>query len=86
MDSLSPIVGIFLDVETRAHSWAAELALATKVGDARWVTAAGRVLLLWVPCYALMGYRFGPSGTALAGASLLTAVWLISLRSAFAAL
>ena len=85
MDSLSPTVGIFLDVETRAHSWAAELASATKVGDARWVTAAGRVLLVWVPCYALMGYRFGPSGTALAGASLLTAVWLISLRSAFAA-
>jgi exopolysaccharide biosynthesis polyprenyl glycosylphosphotransferase len=72
-------------VETRANSWAGELASATKVGDARWVTAAGRVLLIWVPCYMLMGYRFGPSGVALAGASLLTVVWLVSLRSAFAA-
>jgi exopolysaccharide biosynthesis polyprenyl glycosylphosphotransferase len=33
----------------------------------------------------LMGYRFGPSGIAVAGASLLTMVWLVSLRSAFAA-
>jgi exopolysaccharide biosynthesis polyprenyl glycosylphosphotransferase len=74
-------------VETRAHSWAAELASATRVGvgDARWVAAAGRVVLVWVPCYMLMGYRFGPSGVALAGASLLTVVWLIALRSAFAA-
>jgi exopolysaccharide biosynthesis polyprenyl glycosylphosphotransferase len=73
-------------VETRAHSWAAELASsATRVGDARWVAAAGRIVLVWVPCYTLMGYRFGPSGVALAGASLLTVVWLIALRSAFAA-
>jgi exopolysaccharide biosynthesis polyprenyl glycosylphosphotransferase len=72
-------------VETRAHSWAAELASATRVGDARWVAAAGRIVLVWVPCYTLMGYRFGPSGVALAGASLLTVVWLICLRSAFAA-
>jgi exopolysaccharide biosynthesis polyprenyl glycosylphosphotransferase len=72
-------------VEARAHSWAADVAAAVKVGDARWVAAAGRAVLVWVPCYTLMGYRFGPSGTALAGASLLTAVWLISFRSAFAA-
>jgi exopolysaccharide biosynthesis polyprenyl glycosylphosphotransferase len=73
-------------VEARAYaSWAADAAAAIKVGDARWVAAAGRVVLVWVPCYTLMGYRFGPSGTALAGASLLTAVWLISFRSAFAA-
>jgi exopolysaccharide biosynthesis polyprenyl glycosylphosphotransferase len=78
-------VGNLLDVETRAHSWAAHLAPATRVSDARWVTAAGRVLLVWVPCYTLMGYRFGPSGIAVAAASLLTIVWLISLRSAFAA-
>jgi exopolysaccharide biosynthesis polyprenyl glycosylphosphotransferase len=72
-------------VEARTQSWAADLASSTKVGDARWVAAAGRLLLVWVPCYALMGYRFGPSGTAVAAASLLTGVWLISLRSAFAA-
>jgi exopolysaccharide biosynthesis polyprenyl glycosylphosphotransferase len=33
----------------------------------------------------VMGYRFGPSGVALAASALLTVVWLISLRSAFAA-
>jgi exopolysaccharide biosynthesis polyprenyl glycosylphosphotransferase len=55
------------------------------VGEARWVTAAGRAALVFVPCYSLMGYRFGPSSVALAGASLLTLVWLIGLRSAFAA-
>jgi exopolysaccharide biosynthesis polyprenyl glycosylphosphotransferase len=68
-----------------AQSWTEELASAIKVGDARWVAAAGRVVLVWVPCYTLMGYRFGPSATALAASSLLTAVWLVSLRSAFAA-
>jgi exopolysaccharide biosynthesis polyprenyl glycosylphosphotransferase len=78
-------VGIFLNVETRTQSLTGELASATKVGDARWVAAAGRVVLVWVPCYALMGYRFGPSGLALAASSLLTGVWLISLLSAFAA-
>ena len=68
-----------------AQSWTAELASAIKVGDARWVAAAGRVVLVWVPCYMLMGYRFGPSPTALAASSLLTMVWLVSLRSGFAA-
>jgi exopolysaccharide biosynthesis polyprenyl glycosylphosphotransferase len=72
-------------VEARTHSSAANLASAAKVGDARWVTGAGRILLVWVPCYTLMGYRFGPSGTAFAAASLLTLVWLVSLRSAYAA-
>jgi exopolysaccharide biosynthesis polyprenyl glycosylphosphotransferase len=68
-----------------AHSWTAELASAIKVGDPRWVAAAGRVVLIWVPCYTLMGYRFGPSATALGASTLLTVVWLVSLRSAFAA-
>jgi exopolysaccharide biosynthesis polyprenyl glycosylphosphotransferase len=68
-----------------AHSWTAELASAIKVGDPRWVAAAGRVVLVWVPCYTLMGYRFGPSPTALVASTLLAVVWLVSLRSAFAA-
>ncbi|HEU6444885.1 MAG TPA: sugar transferase [Gaiellaceae bacterium] len=55
------------------------------MSDGRWVAAAGRVVLVWVPCYTLMGYRFGPSSLAAAAAALLTAVWLISLRSAFGA-
>jgi exopolysaccharide biosynthesis polyprenyl glycosylphosphotransferase len=72
-------------VESQAHSWAADRAASPKLGDARWVAAAGRVLLVWVPCYTLMGYRFGPTGYGIAAASLLTAVWLVSFRSAFAA-
>jgi exopolysaccharide biosynthesis polyprenyl glycosylphosphotransferase len=68
-----------------AHSWTAELASAIRVGDPRWVAAAGRVVLVWVPCYTLMGYRFGPSPTALVASTILAAVWLVSLRSAFAA-
>jgi exopolysaccharide biosynthesis polyprenyl glycosylphosphotransferase len=42
-------------------------------------------VLVWVPCYTLMGYRFGPSAIAVVAASLLTLVWLTSLRSAFVA-
>jgi exopolysaccharide biosynthesis polyprenyl glycosylphosphotransferase len=72
-------------VETRTHPLVAEPASAARPVDVRWVTAAGRVLLVWVPCYTLMGYRFGPSGVALAASALLTGVWLIALRSAFAA-
>src|SRR3954471_21287906 len=68
-----------------AQSWTAELASAIKVGDARWVAAAGRVVVVWFPCYTLMGYRFGPSAYALGASALLTVVWLVSVRSAFAA-
>jgi exopolysaccharide biosynthesis polyprenyl glycosylphosphotransferase len=72
-------------VVTRAHSWAAERSSTARAADARWVTSVGRVVLVWVPCYTLMGYRFGPTSAAIAGASLLAIVWLIALRSAFAA-
>src|SRR5215204_126505 len=68
-----------------AHSWTAELASAIRIGDPRWVAPAGRIVLVWVPCYTLMGYRFGSSPTALAASTMLAAVWLVSLRSAFAA-
>ena len=52
--------------------------------DARWVTEAGRALLVFMPCYTIMGPRFS-TGVGIAAASLLAAVWLISLRSAFVA-
>jgi len=68
-----------------AHSWTTELASAIRIGDPRWVAPAGRIVLVWVPCYTLMGYRFGSSPTALAASTMLAAVWLVSLRSAFAA-
>jgi exopolysaccharide biosynthesis polyprenyl glycosylphosphotransferase len=77
---------------TRAHDggiparrwWAADLAAAARVVDARFVTAMGRALLVWMPCYTIVGPRFS-TGMGVAAASLLAAVWLISLRSAFAA-
>ena len=50
----------------------------------RWVTEAGRAALVWAPCYAIMGPRFSP-GVGFAAATLLAAVWLVSLRSAFSA-
>jgi exopolysaccharide biosynthesis polyprenyl glycosylphosphotransferase len=68
-----------------AQSWSEEVTSAAKVDDARWVAAAGRVALVWLPCYMLMGYRFGPSPYAFVGSALLAGVWLVSLRSAFAA-
>jgi exopolysaccharide biosynthesis polyprenyl glycosylphosphotransferase len=72
-------------MEAQAHSSTPAVAPAVKIVDARWVASAGRVVLVWVPCYTLMGYRFGLSATALVASSLLTLVWLVSLRSAFAA-
>ena len=74
-----------MEAEARAHSWAGQVTSAGKLGDARRVAAAGRVVLVWVPCYMLMAYRFGPSAAALGASSLLAAVWLVSLRSAFTA-
>ena len=65
--------------------WAVDLAAAARAADAKVVTAVGRAVLVWVPCFALMGPRFPSPGVAMGAASLLTAVWLISLRSAFAA-
>ena len=72
-------------MEARTQSWTADLASATRVADARRVAAVGRIVLVWVPCYMLMGYRFGPSAMAVAGASLLAAVFVVCLRSAFGA-
>ena len=64
--------------------WAPAERAAARAGDMRWVTAAGRAVLIFMPCYTIMGPRFS-TGLGLAAASLLTAVWLIALRSAFAA-
>jgi exopolysaccharide biosynthesis polyprenyl glycosylphosphotransferase len=55
-----------------------------RAADIRWVTEAGRAVLIFMPCYTIMGPRFS-TGLGIAAASLLTAVWLISLRSAYAA-
>ncbi|HEY8192741.1 MAG TPA: sugar transferase [Gaiellaceae bacterium] len=78
---------------TRAHDggisdrrwWEVDLAAAARAADAKFVTAGGRAVLVWVPCFALMGPRFPTPGVAVGSALLLSAIWLISLRSAFAA-
>jgi exopolysaccharide biosynthesis polyprenyl glycosylphosphotransferase len=74
-------------VGERAQSWTTGrgLAAGNKLADAKWVAAAGQVVLVWVPCFTLMGYRFGATGLAFAASALLTAVWVICLRSAFSA-
>jgi exopolysaccharide biosynthesis polyprenyl glycosylphosphotransferase len=64
---------------------AARIVARIKASEARWVGAAGRAVLVWVPCQTLMGYRFGPGAMAIAASLLLAAVWLVCLRSAFAA-
>ena len=71
-------------MESRTQSWAAAPA-AARLADARRVAAVGRIVLVWLPCYTLMGYRFGPSALAAAGSALLAGVWLVCLRSAFSA-
>jgi exopolysaccharide biosynthesis polyprenyl glycosylphosphotransferase len=81
--------GNLLDVGLSAHGergWtaAAPAPAPTPAADTRLVIEAGRALLVWVPCYAIMGPRFS-LGVGVAAASLLAAVWLICLRSAFAA-
>jgi len=65
--------------------WSLDPATAARLGDPKTRTAAGRAVLVWVPCFVLMGHRFASPALALGAASLLAAVWLISLRSAFAA-
>ena len=77
---------------TRAHDgelsarpwWATDPDSGARVVDARFVAIIGRTLLVWVPCYTIVGPRFS-TGMGVAAASLLAAVWLLCLRSAFAA-
>jgi exopolysaccharide biosynthesis polyprenyl glycosylphosphotransferase len=84
-----PRVGKLLDVASSADERIAagrapsEVAPA-RAADTRWVTEIGRAVLVFMPCYTIMGPRFS-TGVGIAAASLLAAVWLISLRSAFAA-
>jgi exopolysaccharide biosynthesis polyprenyl glycosylphosphotransferase len=56
-----------------------------KASEARWIAAAGRWLLVWLPCQTLTTYRFGPTAMAFGASVLLAIVWLVCLRSAFAA-
>jgi exopolysaccharide biosynthesis polyprenyl glycosylphosphotransferase len=64
---------------------AARIVATIKATQAKWITAGGRAFLVWLPCYALTGYRFGSSAMAFAASLLLASVWLICLRSARAA-
>jgi hypothetical protein len=82
-----PCVGKLLDVASSVDEGIqarAEVAAPAAAVDTRWVTEVGRAVLVFVPCYTIMGPRFS-TGLGIAAASLLAAVWLICLRSAFAA-
>jgi exopolysaccharide biosynthesis polyprenyl glycosylphosphotransferase len=76
------------DVGSRVHAggiadrrwWEPDVAI-----DARVVAAAGQAVLVWLPCFTFMGHRFGPGRFSLAASVLLAGVWLICLRSAYAA-
>jgi exopolysaccharide biosynthesis polyprenyl glycosylphosphotransferase len=46
------------------------------------VPAVGRAVLIWVPVLVLTATHYGSTGSALAVASLLAAIWLLALRSA----
>jgi exopolysaccharide biosynthesis polyprenyl glycosylphosphotransferase len=63
--------------------WASDLAAAVRSADPRYGVALGRAALVWAPCFVLMGPRFDSPALAIGAASVLAAVWLISLRSAF---
>ena len=65
--------------------WAVDLAAATRAADPNTRIALGRAVLVWVPCFALIGPRFPSPALAVGAASVLSAVWLISLSSAFSA-
>jgi exopolysaccharide biosynthesis polyprenyl glycosylphosphotransferase len=77
-------VGKLFNVASNAHDIAARRpsGATPRALDLRLVIEAGRAVLVWVPCYTIVGPRFS-TGLGVAAASLLAAVWLISLRSAF---
>jgi exopolysaccharide biosynthesis polyprenyl glycosylphosphotransferase len=67
------------------RSRALDLVTAARTADPTRRTAVGRAVLVWVPCFALVGPRFASPAVAVGAASLLSAVWLGSLRTAFGA-
>jgi exopolysaccharide biosynthesis polyprenyl glycosylphosphotransferase len=48
-----------------------------------WLALGGRILLVWMPAFALVATSKPPL-TAVATASVVTALWLVALRAAFA--
>jgi exopolysaccharide biosynthesis polyprenyl glycosylphosphotransferase len=59
--------------------------VAAYAEDARWVSEAGRALLVWVPVYMLSADEYSSQWQAVAAASFVAVVWLAALRSAFGA-
>jgi exopolysaccharide biosynthesis polyprenyl glycosylphosphotransferase len=55
--------------------------LAVPGGNARWIAAAGRAVLIWLPVYALLAAGLSPP-TAAVTTSLVTVIWLLALRAA----
>src|SRR5204863_8786525 len=56
-------------------------ALARSRNDVAWVVIGGRVLLAWLPIYALLAKALPPLAAA-STASLVTGIWLLALRAA----
>jgi exopolysaccharide biosynthesis polyprenyl glycosylphosphotransferase len=61
------------------------LVAAARATDARWAIDAGRAALIWVPAYMLAAGQASSAKDARPIACVATAVWLVCLRSAFAA-
>jgi exopolysaccharide biosynthesis polyprenyl glycosylphosphotransferase len=55
--------------------------LASARGEVGWIVVGGRVLLVWLPIYALLAKALPPLPAA-STTSLLTGIWLLALRAA----
>jgi exopolysaccharide biosynthesis polyprenyl glycosylphosphotransferase len=64
---------------------AARLLAGLKAGEARWFAAGGRAVNVWLPCVLFTRGHWGSGAVALAGSFLFAAIWLVCLRTAFAA-
>ena len=53
-------------------------------GNVRWVVLGGRLVLVWLPSFALVASAGAAALSAVVTASLVTALWFVALRAAFA--
>src|SRR5262245_14307956 len=73
------------DGDVSVRRWPESASAATgPFADARYLPAIGRAVLVFLPCFTIVGPRFEPA-VGVAAAALLAAVWIVCLRSAFAA-
>ena len=72
-------------VRTPARPWASPLAGLGGLPDARAVGELGRALTIWVPVFVLTAGQLSTPTAEIFTSSLIAAVWLVTLRSAFRA-